>query len=250
MAYLVEVFVIFYSQHLCVGSLFLALHPPSSNTSHTHISHTHARALTRAPCGAGSTCSSRAKGVRARVGDPWALTYCDLHSRVAWPRVCAPVSLCDSWVPSYCVLHSESFGFAGVLLLGFALTRACLGRAAIGLCNHARVSRRHVTSRRVPSCHLRSHHVAMLCRIMSCHVMSTCHVPRRVMSRHVAPFSVTSCRVAKKGPQHTDTGTSLSHTQTHAAHTHTAHIHIPLAFAQLTLTPLTLMRPRSSVYQP
>ena len=107
-----------------------------------------------------------------------------------------------------------------------------------------------VLSRGVASCDVTSRRVAS-CHVMSCHVMS-----RHVTSRHVMPCYVVSRRVLsrcvvsrrEKRPQHIDTATSLSHYAKEKAHTDTAHI--PLAFAQLTLTPLTLMRPRSSVYQP
>ena len=88
------------------------------------------------------------------------------------------------------------------------------GRAAIGICTHARASTRvasgaavdlqsgrGVMSCHVASCHLRSCPVAMLCRVMP------------------------SCRVVKGG-HNTLTQLPHSHTaQTHAAHTHTAHVH-------------------------
>ena len=70
-----------------------------------------------------------------------------------------------------------------------------------------------------------------------------------VMSRRVVSRYVMSCLVAKGGH---NTLTQLPHFHTTHAHADalTQLIFIPFAFAQLTLTPLTLISLRSSVYQP
>ena len=114
--------------------------------------------------------------------------------------------------------------------------------------------RRRVMSSQVMSCHVTSRRVlsSLLGRVMSCDVTSrhvtSCHAAsRRVTSR---PF-LSPCAVFLRGkrPRNIDTATSLSHFA-NALRSHPHSSFIPLAFAQLTLTPLTFTRPRSSVYQP
>ena len=80
----------------------------SHHTSHTHTSHAHAHTshiLTWAPewpwrkvCAPWSVC------------EPWAPSYCDLHSRVAWQRAMRGVVAWDPWAPPIAFLRSRVAG--------------------------------------------------------------------------------------------------------------------------------------------
>ena len=204
-------------------------------------------------------------------------SYCDLRSEqgARARQGVALVGVRESAAVVICTQVRCSCAFGVALLLSFTgnvrTVRSgwccgCVLQSGRGPCHVARAAScgrmsRHVMSRRLKlrcyavSCPVMSHHVIchVMSSVMSCHVMS-CHVTsRHFMPCHVVSCRVLSCRVAscREGRrQHIDAVYLTLTLCTLTPLTLTQLIFIPLAFAQLALTPLTLMRPRSSVYQP
>ena len=197
-------------------------------------------------CWSGAAVVISAQGVAlVRVGDTLPLGF----AGNVW-TVCALGILC-------------AFGMALPLLFTGNVWIARVGDgAAVVICSQDVMSGAscpvvscHVMSCHVASCRVMSSQVMSCCDVMPCHFgschVTTCHVtschavPCRVMSRLVLSRCVVSRR--EKRLQHIN---YIVISRKRTPLTLTQLIFIPLAFVQLTLTLLSLIRPRSPVYQP